>query len=160
MTTAWLIARAVGAHRHRDCPAGDLGGVDIGDERGAPESLPGPHEGDIGNPQTIRRRGLELAVDQISRSLDIPGFGAARWTTVYCVGHEPEPMHCRGARRRIEFPPSGHNAVAQLRVDARKLETLLQVTRRRYRAGRTPAHLSMGERAAAWPAASCVESCL
>jgi hypothetical protein len=60
-----LQGEILGAHGRRHGPADDLPRARIGNKRGVAEPLPGPHEGDVGDPQPVRCRCTELAVDQI-----------------------------------------------------------------------------------------------
>src|SRR5215210_2259392 len=64
-----LKRQVLGAHRRRNRPADDLLRTRVGHEGCVAESLPGPHEGDVSDPQPVGLRGVELPVDQIGRPL-------------------------------------------------------------------------------------------
>src|SRR6266508_4220790 len=83
----WLRVLRVGCGRAR------REGVD--DKRHVGEPGPGGHVGEIGDPQAIRGRGSEVAVDQIGRALVAGGrdggapLGAADDPTDAQLTHEP-----------------------------------------------------------------------
>ena len=60
-----LQRRIFGAHRRGIAQPTILRSADVGDESGA-EPCQVPRVGDAGNPQPVRCRGAELAVDQIA----------------------------------------------------------------------------------------------
>ena len=54
--------------RARDAPADDAAGVDVDDEGHVDEARPGGDIGEVGDPEHVRRRRLELAVHPIERT--------------------------------------------------------------------------------------------
>src|SRR5664280_1462004 len=59
------IEGEVGTQVVRRLPADDVARVDVEDERDVDEARPGTHIGQIGDPETVRCAGAEVALDQV-----------------------------------------------------------------------------------------------
>jgi len=62
------IENEAGMRRPARPPANDTPGKGVDDEGDIDEAGPGRDIGEVGDPQHVRRRGMELAVDMIKRT--------------------------------------------------------------------------------------------
>jgi hypothetical protein len=94
------VEHEAGLHRFRHAPADDLARKNIDDEGHIDEALPGRDIGAIRDPQSVRCRGLEVAIDAIERARR--GFVWKRGAVRLAADDAFEPHRFHQPRHRAE----------------------------------------------------------
>src|SRR6266516_4945256 len=106
----------VGAHVHRELPADDHPAVGVDHEREVDESFPAAQVAQVGDPELVRTRGAEVALDEVGpprrqrvRLGRLPRLAAPLRADDPARAHQPLHAAARhplaGTRERLPHPP-------------------------------------------------------